>query len=271
MRGLLLVNPRSGDDRPSADDLVRAANDIGVEVHLLVESDDATELARSSGADVLGMAGGDGSLGAVAQVAIERGIPFVCVPFGTRNHFARDAGLDRDDPQAALAAFTSGAERRVDVGHLESDGASGRVFLNNVSLGLYASIVERRERHRRRGALLARIRALRLSAHDRRPTEFVVDGIRVAARILLVGNNEYRLDAAAIGERSRLDGGTLHLYLAKGILPGSWRTLAPRVTVTITSERAEVPAAVDGEPISLRPPLRIAIEPGALRLLVPPR
>ena len=85
VRGLLLVNPRSGDDRPSVDDLVRAANDVGVEVHVLVEGDDAAEVARSSGADVLGVAGGDGSLGAVAQVAVERGIPYVCVPFGTRN------------------------------------------------------------------------------------------------------------------------------------------------------------------------------------------
>ena len=79
------------------------------------------------------MAGGDGSLAAVAEVAIEQDVPFVCIPFGTRNHFARDLGLDRDDPLAALAAFDGGVERRVDVGRV-----GDRLFLNNVSLGLYA-------------------------------------------------------------------------------------------------------------------------------------
>src|SRR6266498_5564921 len=126
LAGFLLINPRSGKGRPRVDELAAAARERGIEVHGLREGDDPGELAGQAGADALGVAGGDGSLAPVAQVAIERELPFVCVPYGTRNHFARDLGLDRDDPFAALAAFESGREVRIDVGR-----ANGRLFLNN--------------------------------------------------------------------------------------------------------------------------------------------
>src|SRR5204862_350910 len=115
------------------------------ETHVLRKGEDPAAVARKAEADALGMAGGDGSLAAVAGVAMERGLPFVCVPFGTRNHFARDVGLDRDDPLAALAGFDDRVERAIDVGR-----ANERLFLNNVSLGVYARLVHRREHHRRR-------------------------------------------------------------------------------------------------------------------------
>jgi diacylglycerol kinase family enzyme len=127
MKRFLIVNPSSGTDSPTADELRDAARAKEVEVRFLEDGDDLQELARSAGADVLGMAGGDGSLAAVADVALEQDVPFVCIPFGTRNHFARDLGLDRDDPIAALAAFDDGVERRVDVAR-----ANDRLFLNNV-------------------------------------------------------------------------------------------------------------------------------------------
>ena len=122
MRHFLIVNPSSGTDSPSAAELRDAASARGVDVRLLEDGDDLQELARSAGADVLGMAGGDGSLAAVAEVAIEQDVPFVCIPFGTRNHFARDLGLDRDDPLGALAAFDEGVERRVDVARAGARG-----------------------------------------------------------------------------------------------------------------------------------------------------
>ncbi|MBA2331331.1 MAG: hypothetical protein H0V94_00880, partial [Actinobacteria bacterium] len=171
LQPFLIVNPRSGTASPSPEELREAAVTRGVEVHFLEEGDDLQDLARSADADVLGMAGGDGSLGAVAEVAIDRDLPFVCIPFGTRNHFARDIGLDRDDPLAALAAF-DGVERRVDVGRVDD-----RLFLNNVSLGLYALLVHRRERHRRRSDALARLRAIVLAAREHSgKDQFVIDG-----------------------------------------------------------------------------------------------
>ena len=141
MSGFLIVNPRSGDSEPSSDELAEAARERGVEVHVLAQGDDLGQLARAADADAIGMAGGDGSLAPVAAACVERGLPFVCIPFGTRNHFARDVGLDRDDPLGALDAFADGAvERRVDVGR-----AGERLFLNNVSIGLYADLVHDRE------------------------------------------------------------------------------------------------------------------------------
>ena len=264
MAGLLLVNPRSGDDRPSPDDLRKEAEKRGIRVHFLEDTDDGAELARDADADALGMAGGDGSLAQVAAVALERDLPFVVIPFGTRNHFARDVGLDRDDPIAALAAFTDGRERRVDVGRVNGD-----VFLNNVSLGLYAQLVHRREGHRRRREALARLRALALLARDHSPLGLTVDGQEVETHVALVANNDYQLDLFSLGERERVDEGRLYLYLAHGWLPGTWEERACEQMV-VDSHRGELRAAVDGEPASLKTPLEFSLEPSALRVLLPP-
>jgi diacylglycerol kinase family enzyme len=262
--GLLLVNPRSGDGRPSADELRAEAERRGIRVRLLGDGDEPAELARETEADVLGMAGGDGSLAPVAGVAIERALPFVVVPFGTRNHFARDLGLDRDDPIAALDAFTEGRERRVDVGRV-----NGSPFLNNVSLGLYAQLVHRRESHRRRREALARLRALVLLARNRSMLGLKVDGEPVETHVALVANNDYQLDLFSLGERARLDEGLLHLDIAHGVLPGTWEErIAERFV--IDSERGRLEAARDGEPTELETPLEFTIEPRALCVLVPP-
>jgi diacylglycerol kinase family enzyme len=233
-------------------------------VHVLREGDDLVELARKSRADVLGAAGGDGTLAAVVTVALERDLPFVCVPFGTRNHFARDLGLDRDDPLAALAAFEAGEERRVDVGRV-----GGRVFLNNVSIGVYARLVHRREHHRRRSQALARLRAIGRTLRHRHPLGISVDGETTSARIVLVANNGYVLDVLSLGERERLDEGLLHLYTATGWLPRHWtERTGERFSIGAAPKRLKI--AVDGEPDGIETPFDVWIEPGALRVLVPP-
>jgi diacylglycerol kinase family enzyme len=259
-RGLLIVNPRSGNGDTSG--LEREAARRGIDVHVLAPGDDAQAVACAASGPI-GAAGGDGSLGPIAEVALERDVPFVCVPFGTRNHFARDIGLDRSDPIAALAAFDSGREVRVDVGRV-----GARLFLNNVSFGLYAQLVHRREAHRRRRDAFARLRALWLSTRERRPEPFVVDGERLAARIVLVANNAYDLDLFEVGARDRLDEGKLHAYVAKEWLPRTWDE---RVAERFTIERAGgLPAAVDGEPVELESPVELSIEPRALRVILPP-
>jgi diacylglycerol kinase family enzyme len=264
MRGALFVNPRSGAGGTSVDELVEAATEIAVSVHVLREGEELVELARAADAEALGMAGGDGSLGAVAQVAIERDLPFVCIPWGTRNHFATDAGLDADDPLGALAAF-GGPERRVDVGRV-----GDRIFLNNVSLGLYGRLVHRRERGRRRDEVFARLRALVTSLwRDRRWTRrFRIDGQAVHASVVLVSNNPYVEELTSLGERQRLDGGVLALYAARGFRRLHWtERTAPRVRI---EARRSMHAAVDGEPAVLASPLELRVDPKALRLLVPP-
>src|SRR5438105_5280539 len=128
-----VVNPRAGDDRPSTGELVRAAAARGIRAHVLGPGEDPAKVARAAAADAIGVAGGDGSLAAVAAVALERDVPFVCVPLGTRNHFALDVGLDRDDPIGALAAF-SGREPRGG-----GRRARGRRALDQPALRPYAS------------------------------------------------------------------------------------------------------------------------------------
>ncbi len=263
LRGTLFVNPNSGADSPSVDELASVAAELGISVHVLRQGDDLVDLARSAQADVLGMAGGDGSLGAVAQVAIERDLPFVCVPWGTRNHFANDAGLPADDPLRAVAAFR-GTERRVDVGRVED-----RIFLNNVSLGVYGRLVHRRERRRRRDEAFARLRALATSVWtDLRWTRrFRVDGQPIRASVVLVANNEYIDALTARGARERLDGGSLALYAARGIRRLHW---TERTAQQFRIESGHpMHAAVDGEPALLASPLELRVDPGALRLLVP--
>src|SRR5919197_5112780 len=105
MGGLLLINPLAGDGHPSAAELEEAARAVRIRTHVLAPDDDPAELARAAEAEALGIAGGDGSLGPVAAAALECDVPFVCIPVGRRNHFARDLGLDRDDPLGALPAF----------------------------------------------------------------------------------------------------------------------------------------------------------------------
>ena len=263
LAGFLLINPRSGSGRPSVDELVAAAVERGIESHVLREGDDPAALVRArAGVDVLGIAGGDGSLAPVAKVAIERELPFVCVPFGTRNHFARDAGVYDGDPRNVLEAF-AGNERRIDVGRV-----GDRLFLNNVSLGAYASLVRRREAHRRRRELLAGLRALiRMPTHPH-ALELRVDGEPLSARVVLIANNAYEPRLFDQGGRPNLTEGQLHLYSAAGLLPTDWNERA--------GQRFEldgpgvVEAAIDGEPAELRLPVVCGIEPKALRLLVPP-
>lgn len=260
---VLLINPRSGSGTPTADELAAEAGGRGIDTRILGAGDDPAELARAADASALGIAGGDGSLGAVAAVALERDLPFVCVPFGTRNHFARDVGLERDDPIAALDSF-GGKEQRVDVGRVD-----GRVFLNNASLGLYARLVHRRERHRRRREALARLRALSILVRHPRPARLTVDDVPLEARVLLVANNAYELGSLTPGARERLDEGRLHLYSTRRVLTSGWEERAGTRFV-VDGPGGRLPAALDGEPVVLELPAEFRIQPGALRLLVPP-
>src|SRR5581483_1596858 len=136
---VLFFNPRSGDGRAARAGLADRARERGVDVIVLRPGDDLAALvadAVARGADVLGAAGGDGSLAVVAAAAVAHGLPFVCIPAGTRNHFALDLGIDHRDPFGSLDAFDAGVERRIDVAEV-----NGRLFLNNVSLGIYGDAV----------------------------------------------------------------------------------------------------------------------------------
>jgi diacylglycerol kinase family enzyme len=284
----LLVNPRSGDEIPTASELAAEAERLGVETRELHSGDDARALAREAadrGAPVLGIAGGDGSLAAVAEVALACDLPFVTVPFGTRNHFARDLGLDRDDPLGSLAAF-QGKERRVDVGLV-----NGSAFLNNVSLGVYAFFVHDPARKTRNRFMAFLRMAPAAVGRGRRPLglSFEVDGRRHdhLALVVLVANNDYRMSSMAdLGERSGLEEGLLHAYVIEAVDRRALLAMLARAVAgdvekaegwvewasaafRVETSRRRIHAATDGEPVILEPPLELEIRPRALRVLVP--
>jgi diacylglycerol kinase family enzyme len=286
-RPWLLVNPRSGGGKAERLGIAATARDRGVQVHELVPGEDPAALARravAAGADAVGVAGGDGSLGPVAAVAVEAAVPFVCVPSGTRNHFAADLGLDRADPLAALDAFT-GPERRIDVGVVGE-----RMFLNNVSLGAYAELVA--EPGYRAGRLATAHAVLPGALRGERALLQVAfqdpQGRRYQdVLVLLVANNGYELHGAVLGGRQRLDGGVLQVSALRARTGAALAGLVARIAArrtgsgaewaqwTATSLRvdaavADLPAGIDGEAVTLTPPLEFRVLPLALRVLVPP-
>jgi diacylglycerol kinase family enzyme len=287
-RGVLLMNPKSGGGKAERFNLAEEARRRGVHAIVLHRGDDLRALAEQAvadGADVLGMAGGDGSQALVADVARAHDIPLVVVPAGTRNHFALDLGLDRADVVGALDAFGAAAERRIDLG-LVGD----RVFVNNASLGVYAVVVQSEGYREAKLATAARMAPELLGPEGHRADlRFLGPDGRTAppADLVLVSNGPYRMEGiGGVGTRARLDAGVLGIVTvtvaassdvpalmaaqATGHLHGfhgyrEWTT--PEFVVDSGESFVEV--GVDGEALRLAAPLRFRVVPGALRVRVP--
>jgi diacylglycerol kinase family enzyme len=270
-RPVLFVNPRSGGGKAAHAGLVEKAHERGIEAIVLRQGDSLARLvdrAVADGADALGVAGGDGSLSVVAGRALAHELPFVCVPAGTRNHFALDLGLDRSDLVGSLDAFTDGIERRIDVAEV-----NGRLFLNNASLGIYGDAVrEPTYRDAKARTLLATAARVLGPSAPATGLELVDDRGRTHRdpAVVLVSNNPYALEPPhAPGTRPELDSGRLGVLLLNPPSGGpsagqTWRATQLEITAPVP-----VHAGVDGESVDLTPPLRFVIRPGALRVLVP--
>ena len=273
---VLFYNPKSGGGKAERFSLAEEARARGIQPIELTRGADLEQLTRGAaarGADALAMAGGDGSQAIVAAVASELDLPYACVPAGTRNHFALDLGVDRDDVVGGLDAFVDGGERRVDLAEV-----NGRVFVNNVSLGLYAEAVERP------GYREAKLRTLLDTVPDVVGPEGA--GLDLVWKgpgghehhsgvAVLVSNNLYRLGmAVGSGTRPRIDDGLLGITVASAPTGGGLPRLAQRpwrewsaAEFEVGSEKP-VPAGIDGEAVTLEPPLRFRIRPGVLRVRV---
>ena len=279
----IVMNPRSGGGKVARFDLQAKAEALGAEVVLLEgpEIIDVAELARQAvarGADLLGVAGGDGTQALVAGVAADHDVPLLVISAGTRNHFALDLGLDREDPSTCLAALGEDAvELRVDLGVI-----AGRTFVNNASFGAYAAAVQspgyREDKTRTTLEVLPDL----LSGAKGPQLRLDVDGIVVDhPQAVLVSDNPYGMgDLAGLGRRARLDTGRLGVVSvtagsarqAVGLLRGATRhgvvaTTAPEVV--ISSDAPEIPVGIDGESVVVPTPVRCSVRPRALRVRVP--
>jgi diacylglycerol kinase family enzyme len=269
---VLFVNPRSGRGAAARAGVAERASEQGIEVVELGSGLDLMGLvdeAVAGGADALGMAGGDGSLAIVASAACAHELPFICIPAGTRNHFARDLGLDPGDPAGGLRAFGDGVESRIDLGDV-----NGRPFLNLVSLGVYGEAVQRSGyRDAKTRTLLETVHAV-LGPSAVAPEMNLVDDLGAEHAhpvIVIVSNNPYALKRPmARGARPKLDGGRLGIIVIDAP-PGHRRP--PGRAWSAGSLEVDAPstvnAGVDGEAVELAPPLRFTIRPRALRVRVP--
>jgi diacylglycerol kinase family enzyme len=271
---VLFYNPKSGGGKAEKFHLAEEAHARGIEPIELKLGIDLEQLVRGAvadGADALAMAGGDGSQAVVAMVAAEQDLPYACIPAGTRNHFALDLGVDRDDVVGALDAFVGGRERRVDLAEV-----NGGVFVNNVSIGLYAEAVQRE------GYREAKLRTIL----DTLPEVLGPEGKGLDLRwtgpggrehssgaAILVSNNRYRLGrVVGSGTRPRIDDGLLGIAVASPPVAGrrlfrrpwrEWSTPAFEVEAD-----GPIAAGIDGEAVTLDAPLRFRILPAALQVRI---
>lgn len=276
----LIINRWSGDGKAEQIGLSAAARRSGIKVIMLERGDDLARLAHdaiSSGADAIGMAGGDGSLGLVASVAVERGVPFFCVPVGTRNHFALDLGLDRDDPVSALEALDG------EVILIDYAVAGGRPFLNNISFGVYAQAVHQDGyRNKKELTLVGVLADAATDLESQAALQYLTPNgeHHKRAPLLLVSNNGYQFTGPPdYGRRPRLDSGRLgvgavtSLPAAVDVAAMSLNQIQTLHQWEATSFRIEsdepILAGVDGEPLVFESPLDISIRPKGLRVLVP--
>ena len=283
---VLFVNPKSGGGKATDANIAEIARGRGIESTVLERGDDLTEMARQAiqgGADVVGMAGGDGSLGYVAAAAIEAGVPFICIPAGTRNHFARDLGLDRADIVGALDAF-HGELRSIDCATVNGHG-----YLNVASMGVYAETVsDPGYRDAKIATARETLRSIKQS-EERFDLRFAdMDGNHhPSADIIMVSVGRYHITGTLsdIGKRSRMDSGSLSVLVLDAPEPSAAVEMATlsiagamdrypgwfqwEATSFEVDSDSPVPIGIDGETVSLEPPLRFALHPGSLTIAVP--
>jgi YegS/Rv2252/BmrU family lipid kinase len=245
-----------------------------------------SDAARSK-ADVLVVGGGDGTLNEGARVAIAHSRTFGVLPLGTRNHFARDAGIPTKIEEA-VATIVAGHTMQVDVGEV-----NGRIFLNNSSIGLYPQAVAERDelRHRHGGGKAAAMWTACIQVLRRFPLldatlEAAGETTRVRTPFVFVGNNRYDMNLLTLGQRATLRKGELGVYLTRntnrlGVLRLAFRALVGRMRqdrdfqyfttpeIEIRTRKRSVRVSLDGEVADMQSPIRYSMRPGALRLLVP--
>ena len=281
-RAFVIMNPRSGGGKVAKFGLKEKAEALGATVALLdgpgiVDVAALAQQAVADGADLLGVAGGDGTQALVAGIAAEHDLPFLVISAGTRNHFAMDLGLDRDDPATCLDALTDGVEQRIDLGII-----GDRTFVNNASFGAYAEVVESPAyRDDKTGTTLQILPDLLSGHRGAKLSARAGDTTVTAPQALLVSNDPYEIsDVAGLGRRARLDAGILGVIavtvnnalqavmLLRGA-KGQGLTVLRAEEVVVDADVPEIPVGIDGETVMMPTPVICTIRPKVLRVRVP--
>ncbi len=290
----VIINASSGaDDKSEAyrqlTDIFKA-NEIEARISLARSGDEIIRLANESArgaSETIVAGGGDGTINAVASVLVGTTKRLGVLPLGTLNHFAKDLKIPLEI-EAAAQTIIDGQEIVVDVAEV-----NGRIFLNNSSLGLYPSIVHRREQQQEqlgRGKWPALLWAA-VSVLRRYPflsVRLEADGEKFTRRtpFVFIGNNEYKMDGFQLGGRNALTDGQLCLYTTRevsrfGLLRLGLRALTKRLRETrdfdavcakeifVETRNKRLRVATDGEVTMMNPPLHYRVRPRALRVIVP--
>ena len=286
----LIVNPKSGNGRAIKANIPEKATSKGIEVKITNINDNISGLARravKNGADVLGVSGGDGTIGAVATVAIEYNIPLVVLPGGTRCHFARDTGLDPKHIEDSLNCF-EGIETKIDVGSI-----NGRIFLNNASLGLYADIVDNDNYREHKVATSRTVLQKLLQTGQSYPLKFKDNNNKQYSKaiMILVGVNAYKtINLLGLGKRDNLSGHVLQITVVKSLTDILIKSLLKTAILNkdfvtnnsrnilqwegkkliVSTPTKKIVVGVDGEREEYKTPVKIELLPSALRLMTLP-
>ena len=266
-----------------------AALDVDIE---LIDGGECAVRCRAiakRGDALIVVGGGDGTISAAASALAGTETLLGILPLGTLNHFARDLDIPADLAEAAKLVAER-PQRRVDVAEM-----NGRVFINNSAIGLYPLMIvdrdaqrERLGRSKRLAMLVASIRTLFRFKHQRLTLTVNDQQARVDTPLLFVGNNDYRVDIGAPGQRENLDDGQLYVLVMRknsrrGLIAASVRALLNRARrddmvqleaverLRVDSRRGNLAVSVDGEVVRASPPLDYRIRKQALRVIAPSR
>ena len=294
-RAAVLINRQGGTaagDPQIADKVAAALAGAGIEADVeLIDGGDCAVRSKAiakRGDQLLIVGGGDGTISAAASALVGTQTKLGILPLGTLNHFARDLGIPTDLAGAA-AVIAKGKHRRVDVAEM-----NGRIFINNRAIGLYPLMVVDRDlqqkrlgRSKRLAMVVASVRTLARFNHQR--LSLTVNKERKArldTPLLFVGNNNYRIDLGAPGQRDRIDAGELCVMVMRkktraGLIAASIRALFNRSRaddmvyldgverLRVGSHRGQLTVSLDGEVVRAEPPLDYRIRKKALNVIAP--
>jgi YegS/Rv2252/BmrU family lipid kinase len=283
--GAVMADPRIADRVGEA----FAAAGLDVEVELVAGGECAVRCRAIAerGDELLVVGGGDGTVSAAASALVGTDTRLGIVPLGTLNHFARDLGIPTTFEEA-VELIAGRSERRVDVAEMND-----RLFINNSAIGLYPLMVIDRGLQRRRlgrskrlAMIVASLRTLARFNHQRLTLTVNDQEARIDTPLLFVGNNEYRTDIAAAGQRESLEDGVLSVYVMRkktrrGLIAACIRALFNRSRaddmvridgverLCVSSRKRQLAVSIDGEVVRAEPPLHYRIRKKALRVIAP--